>query len=261
MKFENKKSIFLTFDAEPFWTNIPVRYDRSTWQCHPCASSSYWSHKFIDYCEAHNLPATIFIVGKWAEQNISFVRRVANSPLFQIGSHSHWHEDMSLKEPFEFLDDIITSKKVIEDISGIEVIRFRAPSFSLRTEQLQMLEDSGYSIDSSICLAHRLHGGQQVITDIPTNLELYPMKGSVVGRRQIILLGGGYLRMLPKSVLASIIQRNLGNMIYLHPHDLPIEMPAFKELRFNENFRKRIRIGNIFEKLDLLRNHYNIINF
>ena len=261
MSAENKKSIFLTFDAEPFWTNIPVRYARSTWQRHPCNASAYWSHRFIDYCEAHSLPATIFIVGKWAEQNIRFVQRVANSPLFQIGSHSQWHEDMSHKDPSEFLDDIVTSKKVIEDISGKEVVRFRAPSFSLRIEQLQMLEDSGYTIDSSICLAQRFYGGRQDVTDIQTHLKLYPMKGAVMGSRQIVLMGGGYLRMIPKAFLAVLIQRNLGNMVYLHPHDLPLEMTTFKELKLNENFRKRIRFGNMFEKLDLLRNHYNIINF
>ena len=41
--------IYLTFDIEPFWTNIPQRYDRQAWDDLDDASN-FWTLKFINYC-------------------------------------------------------------------------------------------------------------------------------------------------------------------------------------------------------------------
>ena len=159
----DKKHIYLTFDAEPFWVNIPEHRDRNSWILDPCHRSVFWSYKFVEYCEKYNIPATIFIVGRWAEDNKDFVRYVAKSNLFEIGSHSYWHENLREKNDSEFISDVSRSKNVLEDIAGVGVIRFRAPSFSIRSQQFKLLLELGFKIDSSVTQSARIFGGGQDI--------------------------------------------------------------------------------------------------
>ena len=77
----------------------------------------------------------------------------------------------------------------------------------------------------------------------------------------ITMLGGGYLRILPAKILRILSRRNLGNMIYLHPHDLPKTIIKFDKLTQLENLRKTIRIDNMFTKLDILLENYKFENF
>ena len=265
MKFNTnsieKPSIYLTFDAEPFWANVTNRYERSAWDNFDCPESTYWAFRFVKYCELNKLPATIFIVGKWAERNKDFVRYIAKNKLFTIGSHSHWHEDLSSKTDYEFKQDVMTSKRTLEDITGSEVIRFRAPSFSITLEQLILLEDCGYKIDSSISLSSRIYGGGQRLNEITSNIITYPLDGMHLLNKNITVLGGGYLRILPANILRILSGRKLGNMIYLHPHDLPKTIMKFDKFTKFENLRKAIRVGDMFSKLDILSRNYKFENF
>ena len=200
----------------------------------------------------NRLPATFFFVGRWAEDNPEIVKRVAKNPLFEVGSHSFWHEDMVLKDDNEFFADVLASKVLLERLCGREIVRFRAPSFSIKVEQYSLLTKAGYKIDSSATNAFRLYGGGRDDRQFE-GLESVVFRGANVLGKNYTVLGGGYLRVLPLGLLKLISKTYIGNMVYLHPVDLPNKIERFGELNCWENFRKLARNGDMFRKLDYLR--------
>jgi peptidoglycan/xylan/chitin deacetylase (PgdA/CDA1 family) len=49
----------------------------------------------------------------------------------------------------EFRDDVVRARKVLEDVSGREVVGYRAPSFSIDHKRLTILQGCGFRYDSS----------------------------------------------------------------------------------------------------------------
>ncbi len=71
----------------------------------------------------------------------------------EVASHglSHKKEEvfdvMPLKKQIDHLKE---SKKILEDISGIEVISFRAPALRVNSDTAIALSECDYKIDSSV---------------------------------------------------------------------------------------------------------------
>src|SRR5437588_7295247 len=55
------------------------------------AVASFDNTAVLDELDEHNVPATFFLSGKWMEQYPQTTRRLANDPLFELGSHSYAH--------------------------------------------------------------------------------------------------------------------------------------------------------------------------
>lgn len=238
----------LTFDAEPFWCTLPVRHARSDWDSYTDKSAIY-CEIFFDFCSERGLKPTIFFVGKYAQIHPELVLD-AVSRGFSIGSHSMWHEDLSVLDERSFVNDVLASKFTLEDISGTEIIRFRAPSFSIRPWQINILSELGFLIDSSVSRAARLYGGSN---SGDFSLLEYDLRGiKVFGNVEMTVLGGGYFRLLPATVLKVLPPDLLGNMIYLHPHDLFFEDEGFNNMGYLQKLMRSIKIGKTLGKLDIL---------
>ena len=259
MTSQNKKhsGIYLTFDIEPFWTAIPVEHSREMWDISD-NSTDYWTNKFLDFCIQNNFGSHFFVVGRWAENNHQLIKKIHSSG-FSIGSHSYWHEDLSKLNKEDFIADVVRSKKLLEDITGEEVYTFRAPSFSILPDQLTILEDVGYTVDSSTTDAWRLYGGQSSFND-SQKIRLVTFNGMRVAGKNFPVLGGGYMRALPESFFRLSASLSLGNMIYLHPVDLPSQLSNIPYLSIKQNFRKRLRLGSTFKKLTILSKNNEMVS-
>ncbi|MDP4285607.1 MAG: glycosyltransferase [Bacteroidota bacterium] len=88
--------------------------------------SSEWTPKILDILEREKVPATFFIVGINAEQNIPLLQREYKDG-FEIGNHTFTHHniaDMSLQRA-EL--EMKLTRLLIESITGHSTILFRAP--------------------------------------------------------------------------------------------------------------------------------------
>jgi cellulose synthase/poly-beta-1,6-N-acetylglucosamine synthase-like glycosyltransferase/spore germination protein YaaH/peptidoglycan/xylan/chitin deacetylase (PgdA/CDA1 family) len=88
--------------------------------------SGEWTPKILDILEREKVPATFFLIGINAEQNIPIVQREYNSG-FEIGNHTFTHHniaDMSLSRA-EL--EMKLTRLLIESITGHSTILFRAP--------------------------------------------------------------------------------------------------------------------------------------
>lgn len=108
--------------------------------------------RLLDLYAKYNVKSTFFYTGYMAKLYPEVVKIAVNAG-HEVGSHgkSHVKENgfdvMPYNKQVRHLD---YSKKLIEDISGQEVISFRAPALRVSPNTASALLETGYLIDSSI---------------------------------------------------------------------------------------------------------------
>ena len=106
----------------------------------------------LDLYAKYNVRSTFFFTGVFAEKFPAAVKKVASYG-HEIGSHGYSHDHsqafdiLSLEEQISQLQK---SKNVLEDLSGEEVISFRAPAARVNKNTAIALEETGFKIDSSV---------------------------------------------------------------------------------------------------------------
>lgn len=106
----------------------------------------------LDLYEKYNVKSTFFYTGYMAKLYPEVVKMVVNAG-HEVGSHGKSHvkemgfDIMPYDKQVRHLD---YSKKLLEDISGQEVISFRAPALRVSPNTATALLETGYRIDSSI---------------------------------------------------------------------------------------------------------------
>lgn len=106
----------------------------------------------LDIYQKYGIKSTFFFTGYIARLYPDIVRMI-QSHGHEVGSHSYSHrkEDGLDVLPYKAqLHQLQTSKKILEDISGEEVISFRSPALRLSKDSARALIESGYRIDSSV---------------------------------------------------------------------------------------------------------------
>lgn len=91
---------------------------------------------------------------------IHLVKRIAER--YEIGSHTMNHQLVWQQDRATFKEDVSSSIKLLEDITGKPVKYFRAPGFSIRESEpwaFEVIKECGIEIDCSVFPAHHAHGG------------------------------------------------------------------------------------------------------
>jgi len=108
--------------------------------------------RLLDLYAKHKVKATFFFTGYIAKLYPEIVKMVQPYG-HEIGSHGLFHK---VDQAFDVLplkvqiDHLKQSKAILEDISGEEVISFRAPAARVNYNIPMALEEAGYKIDSSV---------------------------------------------------------------------------------------------------------------
>ena len=108
--------------------------------------------KLLDLYEKYNIKSTFFFTGYIAKLIPEVVKMVIPNG-HEVGSHGMSHERIDGFDLMTIDNQILnlkTSKKILEDITGNEVVSFRAPALRVSKNTVIALEESEYLIDSSI---------------------------------------------------------------------------------------------------------------
>jgi polysaccharide deacetylase family protein (PEP-CTERM system associated) len=211
---------------------------------------------------------TFFILGWLAEREPEMVRAIRKGG-HEIACHGWDHRKVTQLRPEAFRDDVRRSKEVLEDISGEEVIGYRAPSFSIvpGTEwALDILVTEGFMYDSSM-FPVRVHPGYgypdaQVdphVLDLPTGrIWEVPPATLRLGALRLPAAGGAYLRFFPvqlvERALRAAEKRGKPGTVYLHPWELEPNMPRFKappltQIRMKMGIKRmRVRLSRLLSR-------------
>jgi polysaccharide deacetylase family protein (PEP-CTERM system associated) len=250
-----------TFDVEPWWTTVPPSINRSAWDDMPDRGNSDLNI-YMDLCDAAGVKCTFFFVGWYAKKFPERVREVLRRG-HEVGCHSMFHDDVAAMDVSTFELDSRNAKAMIEDVGGVNVVSYRAPSFSFPPERckelLGVLASLGYLIDSSITTATRVYGGghDKKIFRGPFSLyktfgiDIFEIPAPGVGffGKDFQVFGGGYLRLTPLLLLRYFLANEDYQVLYLHPHDFDKKLPSLPGENFISNLRRRVRIGRLESKV------------
>lgn len=232
------------------WDNLPCRLERNL-------------NLVLAMLGERNARATFFTLGWVAERYPHVVRSIVNQG-HELASHGYSHERVSEQSPQAFLSDIRLAKTVLEDVGGVKVAGYRAPSFSI-SERTPWAADciceAGYRYSSSIYPIRHDHYGvpnapRFAYEACPGLLEV-PVTTARLFRRNWPAGGGGYFRLLPYSVSKSLIRRvnkqdGRSAIFYFHPWELDPCQPRVSGVTAKTRFRHYLNLHRMARRLGYL---------
>lgn len=241
----------LTVDVEDYFqvSAFADRVCRKDWDKYECRVEAN-TDKLLSIFDEHQVRGTFFVLGWVAHRYPELVKRIVSAG-HEIASHGYWHQLVYDLKPEEFAKDIADSKEAIAAACGIEVVAYRAPSFSIVEESLwalDILAEQGFRIDSSIFPigGHDRYGladAPKEIHDIETKHgKIIEFPPSAWSRGRIhIPIGGGYFRLFPLPLTLKAIEkvREHGRpaMFYTHPWEVDPTQPRIPGAKPRSRFR------------------------
>ncbi len=198
--------------------------------------------------------ATFFTLGWIAERHPNLVRRIVECG-HEIASHGYSHQRASDQTVDAFLTDIVSAKRILEDIAGTQVKGYRAPSFSIGSDNpwaLESIDRAGYLYSSSVYPVKHDHYGWRDAPRFPfrpsVGLLEIPISTVRIWDRNWPAGGGGYFRLLPYR-LSWWALRRINDMdrrpaiFYFHPWELDPDQPRVPNLAYKTQFRHYVNLA------------------
>lgn len=220
--------------------------------------------KIIELFDKYNVKATFFMLAWVAERYPELVREIVDKG-HELANHGYDHKRITNFNRVQFKEDLIKSKRILEDISGVEVKGYRAPSYSINADNLwahDVLAECGFQYSSSVYpVKHDLYG----IPDAPrfkyktgaNNLVEFPI--STVRRfgRNFPCGGGGFFRLYPYAVSKWAINSvnqvdNQACIFYFHPWEIDSNQPIQENLTLKTKIRHYLNLSKMENRLEKL---------
>jgi polysaccharide deacetylase family protein (PEP-CTERM system associated) len=224
------------------WDSLPCRVERNV-------------DVILGLLDEADARATFFTLGWIAERYPQVVRRIVDNG-HELASHGYGHQRAGDLTPAAFRDDITRAKRILEDLGGVAVLGYRAPSFSINRKNWWAVEEvgnAGYVYSSSIYPVRHDHYGMPDAPRFPHRpngeagiLELPPTTVPLMGRN-LPAAGGGWFRLLPYAVSRWMLRRvNVADgapcMFYFHPWELDAGQPRQTGLSARTRFRHYVNL-------------------
>lgn len=224
-------------DVEEYFHAFPGRVPREQWASLPSRLDQGLT-PMLDALDEVGASGTFFTLGWIAKENPTVVREIVARG-HELASHGYWHQPITAMTPESFRQDVRDAKAILEDVSGVRILGYRAPLFSVLPETewaLAILVEEGYAYDSSIFPGRRPDAGGMnrprfpwtIDTPSGSLLELPLASGSILGV-PVPAAGGAYLRHFPARVIRnafrSLEQAGGGGMFYIHPREIDAGQP------------------------------------
>ncbi len=218
----------------------------------------------------NSVKATFFILG-WIAERYSHLIKEISLQGHEIASHGYNHKLIYHQTKEEFRNDIRKSKAVLEDITGIEIIGYRAPSYSITNKSrwaFEVLIEEGFEYDSSIFpIRHDFYGMPNAprfpfIVSVNGNSSFefsmlnhdsrptlssksiieFPTSTIRIFGQNLPISGGGYFRLFPfyftkRGLMKINRQEKKPFVFYIHPWELDSGQPKIRGAGFKSKFR------------------------
>lgn len=261
----------MTIDVEDYFqvSAFAPYISRDSWDKQECRVERNMDRilAMLDDC---GVQATFFTLGWIAERYPHLIRRIVAGG-HELASHGYGHLRASDQSPDEFREDITRAKKLLEDLGGVEVKGYRAPSFSIGERNLWALDtllETGHRYSSSIYPIVHDHygmpgaprfafrtGREQRLIEVPaTTVHLL--------NRNLPASGGGYFRLLPYGISRWSIRRvnekdGQPCVFYFHPWEIDPDQPRQPDVGFKTRFRHYVNLSRMEDRLRLLLKDFN----
>ena len=234
---------FMSVDLEDYYCDLPF----ANWSRHKERVVGN-TKKILKLFKQNNVKATFFTLGYIAEKFPDLIHDIVDEG-HEIGSHGYSHLDLRKNSKEMIIEDIKRSIQIIQDVTGKEVLGFRAPFFSINEKSYWVFDflKERFVYDSSIFpVKTPLYGIPNAprtmynpttenpikdnkngnLIEIPLATHRIPLYGNVP------IAGGFHLRFLPYFYIKYGIKSNHNShnpvMMYIHPKDIDPLMPKIK---------------------------------
>ena len=254
----------LTIDVEDYFqvSAFAPHIARSSWDTRECRVERNVG-RILEMLSAKQAKATFFTLGWIAERYPLLVRRIVKEG-HELASHGYGHERASDLTEESFFEDVQRAKSMLEDISGVEVKGYRAPSFSIGERNLWAFDGllrAGYRYSSSIYPIRHDHYGmpdspRHAYQVRPGLLEV-PITTLRLFNHNFPSSGGGYFRLLPYGLSRWMLSRvnsteRQSGIFYFHPWEIDVGQPRIPGISSKTRFRHYVNIGRMEDRLNQL---------
>ena len=253
----------LTVDVEDYFqvSAFAPHIARDAWDAMPCRVERNID-AILALLDEHGTHATFFTLGWIAERYPRLVRRIVEGG-HELASHGYSHERATDQTARQFSDDVSRAKSLLEDIGGVAVRGYRAPSFSIGRDNLwaqACLSEAGYCYSSSVYPIRHDHYGMH---EAP-RFAFYPEGGCGLlelpvttvrfFNRNLPAGGGGYFRLMPYSLSRWFLRRvntvdRQPCIFYFHPWEIDPDQPRQKGINLKTRFRHYVNLATMERRL------------
>ncbi|SHN33179.1 XrtA system polysaccharide deacetylase [Rhizobacter sp. OV335] len=264
MSTKNPITNALTVDVEDYFqvSALAPFIARDRWDSIPCRVEANVD-RLLKRFDENGAKATFFTLGWIAERYPQVVRRIVADG-HELASHGYGHQRASELSRAAFSDDVTRAKRILEDIAGVPVIGYRAPSFSIGADNLwafDVLKEAGYVYSSSVYPVQHDHYGMPDAPRFPyqvrDGLTELPITTVRALGRNLPAGGGGYFRFAPYGVSRWAIDRfnrdeQAPAIFYMHPWEIDPLQPRVPGPGLKTRFRHYVNLHRTESRLERL---------
>ena len=254
----------LTIDVEDYFqvSAFVPHIARDEWDSKECRVERNVA-RILELLDQAHVKATFFTLGWVAERYPQLIRRIVQEG-HELASHGYAHERASDQDWDSFFTDVNLAKILLEDLTGVEVRGYRAPSFSIGKDNqwaFDCLLKAGYRYSSSIYpIAHDHYGmpdAPRFAYEARPGLLEIPVTTLRLLGRNFPSSGGGYFRLLPYALSRWMLNRvNQGDrqaaIFYFHPWEIDVDQPRVEGIGAKTRFRHYVNIDRVEGRLKQL---------
>jgi polysaccharide deacetylase family protein (PEP-CTERM system associated) len=236
-------------------------FPRSAWEsCESRVEAN--TERVLDLLAEAGVKGTFFTLGWVAERHRGLVRRIVDEG-HELASHGYAHARVDSQSPEAFRADVGRTRRLLEDVSGVAVRGYRAPTFSVGPHTpwaWRALEEEGYAYSSSIYPVARDNYG---VPSAPRSMHRpegvealveIPIATVRLAGRNLPCGGGGYFRLLPYRLSAAAIARmnaadRLPAVFYIHPWELDPGQPRARAAPLKSRLRHYLNLDKTSARL------------
>ncbi len=195
-----------------------------------------------------------------AERYPALVREIVQQG-HELASHGFGHQRASSLSGADFSADISRAKSLLEDVAGVAVRGYRAPSFSINERNLwafDALTQAGYTYSSSVYPIRHDHYGMPDAPRVPhrraSGLLEIPITTLRLRGRNYPASGGGYFRLLPYRASKWMFSRvnafeQQPVVFYFHPWEIDPDQPRVQAAAAKAKFRHYLNLNRMEGRL------------
>ena len=220
--------------------------------------------RILQLFDRHGVKATFFTLGWIAERYPQMVRRMVAQG-HELASHGWSHVRVTQQDQDAFRQDIVRTKALLEDVSGQEILGYRAASYSIGADNLwalDVLRETGHLYSSSIYpIRPDLYGMPEAprFAFRPSEggfLE-FPVTTFRIANKNLPCGGGGWFRLVPYAGMRWAIRRvnrvdGESAIFYFHPWEIDPDQPRQAGIDAKTRFRHYLNLERMESRLDRL---------
>ena len=266
------KSILITVDVEDWFQveNFKPWISHDSWDTQQLRVEAN-IHRLLDLFDAVSermtlqrepVRATFFVLGWIAKKRPNLVKMIQKRG-HEVASHGFHHHLCTDLSADILKKDMMESRMLLEDITGEPVFGYRAPSFAVTADILDMVRESGYLYDSSYNSFDRhdryghldLSGVRKkgVAFELSDMFFELPVSNLNVANQVIPWGGGGYFRLIPFPIFMkgvdAILARDDAYLFYMHPWEIDPGQPRVSRASAMARFRHYNNLKGAYDKL------------